>query len=228
MVGKTTIGEFKSPEDTANWKAVTQIEGYACLYQRLNAIKDRERITLWLIASEFTKSFNHPPCDYIDNLTQIGEGLESGYLHKFPIYLIDLSTLPITLHTIPLLLVYSGDSEREKEIIRFIIKHRAELQEYIEFLPLHIEAFEEVLNEMDTKHLLEMDINREALGRTIEIMARVFGTEKVIDAIGREKAIDAIGREKILDSMLDNLTPEEIERITEQLNLIKSHSQHES
>jgi len=262
-IGKTTIGEFKSPEDTANWKAVTQIEGYACLYQRLNVIKDREQITLWLIASEFTKSFNEPPCDYIDNLTQIGEGLKSGYLHKFPIYLIELSTLPITLHTIPLLLVYGGDSEREKEIIRFVIKYRAELQEYLEFLPLHAQAFKEVLNEMDTKYLYEMDIDWEAMGDAIGIVARrigaekiinaigtekaigaigtekaieaigtekaieAIGTEKAIEAIGAEKAIEAIGREKILDSMLDNLTPEEIERITEQLN-IKSHSQRKS
>ncbi len=67
------------------------VENYGCLYQLRRAkIKDRRKITLWLIASKFSSTFNQPPEDYIDNVKKIGDGVEKGLLAKFPIYLIDL------------------------------------------------------------------------------------------------------------------------------------------
>jgi len=63
-----------------------------------------------------SSTFNKPPADYIDKATQIGDGVRKGFLAKFPIYLIDLGKLPITLQTIPLLIVYKGDVENNTEI----------------------------------------------------------------------------------------------------------------
>ena len=60
-----------------------------CLYQLRKAkIEDRNKITLWLIASKFPLTFNQPKEDYIDNLAQIGDGVRKGFLAEFLIYLI--------------------------------------------------------------------------------------------------------------------------------------------
>jgi len=145
-LGKTTIAELKGPGDTAAWREIAQVENYGCLYQLRKAkIKNRSKITLWLIASKFSSTFNQPPSDYIDNLTEIGDGVKKGFLAKFPIYLIDLGELPITLHTIPLLMVYKGDEKREKEIFKFFIEHCQELRKYSYFIStLHAEVLKEV------------------------------------------------------------------------------------
>ena len=112
-LGQFTIGEFKGAGDTANWATIAQIESYACLYQMQQKIIDRNQITLWVIASKFAGNF---PL-YIDDLTPIGPGVQRGTLAHFPIYQIDLATLPITPAPFPLLMVYKG--AREREIVQF-------------------------------------------------------------------------------------------------------------
>ena len=104
-LGQRTIGEFKGVGDTANWQTVAQIESYACLYQRRQNLEDRKQITLWVIASQFTHSFSR----YIEDLVPVGEGIFRGTLAQFPIYQIDLGTLPITPATFPLLLDAVGE-----------------------------------------------------------------------------------------------------------------------
>jgi len=137
---------LKGPGGTATFREIAQVENYGCLYQLRKAkIKDRSKITLWLIASKFSSTFNQSPSDYIDNLTEIGDGVKKGSLAKFPIYLIDLGKLPITLHTIPLLIVYKGVKKREKEIIRFFIEHYQELRRYSRFFStIHTRRLKEV------------------------------------------------------------------------------------
>ena len=210
-LGKTTIAELKGPGDTATWREIAQVENYGCLYQLRKAkTKDRSKITLWLIASEFSSTFNQPPGNYIDNLTEIGDGVKKGFLAKFPIYLIDLGKLPITLHTIPLLMVYKGDEKREKEIIRFFIEHYQELRKYSYFFStIHTKRLKEVLDEMDLRNLRGLDLDLPAI---IEL----FGQEKVIETIGRERVIETIGRENVLATILPNLTREQIKKLLEQ------------
>jgi len=58
-LGKTTIAELKGPGNTATWREIAQVENYGCLYQLRKAkTKDRGKITLWLIASKFSSTFN--------------------------------------------------------------------------------------------------------------------------------------------------------------------------
>jgi hypothetical protein len=183
---------------------------------------------LWLIASEFSSTFNQSPSDYIDNLTEIGDGVKKGFLAKFPIYLIDLGKLPITLHTIPLLMVYKGDEEREKEIIRFFIEHYQELRKYSYFFStIHTRRLKEVLNEMDLRNLRGLDLDIPAIidllgeERLIETIGpdkvvETIGRNKVIEMIGPEEVIETIGWEKALEIILSNLTKERIKKLIEQ------------
>ncbi|MBC8236478.1 hypothetical protein H8E77_43585 [bacterium] len=205
----TTLAELKGPGDTAIWEDLAQIESYACLYQKRDEskIEDRSQITLWLISSKFSENFNQPPGDYIENLTSVGEGVSGGSLAKFPIYLIDLGELPITLDTIPLLMVYEDRKEREKEIIRFVIEHYDELRKYGSFLfTLHIRALKEVLEEMDLRNLrgLELDVPG---------IIDLLGLDRIVETAGKNKLIQKIGPEEAIEIASLYLTRERIEEL---------------
>ena len=210
-LGGTTIAELKGPGGTATHREITQVEIYGCLYQNRKAkVKDRSKITLWLIASKFSKTFNQPPGDYIENVKKIGDGVKHGFLAKFPIYLIDLGELPITLHTIPLLIVYKGDLKREKEIIKFFVEHYQELRRYSYFFStIHVRAFKEVLKEMDLRNLRGLDLDLPAI-------IDFFGEGNVIETIGLEKMIETAGQEKVLETIFPNFTKEQIKKLIEQ------------
>lgn len=190
-LGQRTIGEFKGPGDTANWDSVAQIEGYACLYQRQQNIEDRGEITLWVIASQYTQSFSR----YIEDLTSIGKGVFRGTLAQFPICQIDLGTLPITVATFPLLLVYKGDVAREKAIVQFFIDHHEELRESSLFIELlHPEALKEVLRTMDIESLRGFDLDLPAI-------LRLFDTQRIIQTIGLKEAIQTVGLEEVIQTV---------------------------
>jgi len=226
-LGKTvTIAELKGPGDTAIWEDLAQVEGYACLYQRRNEnkIEDRSKITLWLISSKFSQNFNEPPGDYIENLEPVGKGVSGGSLAKFPIYLIDLGELPITLDTIPLLMVYEDKKEREKEIVRFVIEHYDELGRYGFFLStLHARAFKEVLAEMDLRNLrgLELDVPGIIDLFGLDRLVKTAGKERVIEFIGKEGVIETIGEEEALAVIFPNLTEEQIRELLSRRNADK-------
>ena len=227
-LGQTTIAELKGPGGTATFREITQVEIYGCLYQiRKAKVKDRRKITLWLIASKFAENFNQPPFDYIDNLTRIGDGVSVGELAKFPIYLIDLSKLPITLHTIPLLMVYKGDEKREKEIIKFFIEHYQELRRYSYFFStLHSKVLKEVLDEMDLRNLRGLDLDLPAIIDLFgeEKVIQTIGPENVIQRIGPENVIQTIGREKALELILSNIPKERVKKLIEQNGDKPSHT----
>ena len=178
-LGQFTIGEFKGVGDMANWATIAQIESYACLYQMQQKIVDRSQITLWVIASKFASNFSL----YIDDLVPIGPGVQRGTLAHFPIYQIDLATLPITLATLPLLMVYKGDLAREREIVQSLVEHYHELGEMRNFISiLHPQAIKEVLAAMNLESLRGFDLDLPAI-------LELFPPEKVIETIGWEKII---------------------------------------
>jgi len=78
---------------------------------------------------------------------------------------------------------------------------------------------------MDVKYLREMDIDWDAIADTVGIMARMLGPKKTI---GTERIIETIGQEKMLDTILTNLTREQIEKIIQQIDHIKSRLQRKS
>ena len=194
-LGQPTIGEFKGAGDMANWATVAQIESYACLYQMQQKIIDRNQITLWVIASKFAGNF---PL-YIDNLIPIGPGVQRGTLAHFPIYQIDLATLPITLATLPLLMVYKGDLAREREIVRSLVEHYHELGEMRNFISiLHPQAIKEVLAEMNLESLRGFDLDLPAI-------LELFPPEQVIQAIGWKKIIQNLDASTLSEQERESL-----------------------
>ena len=235
-LGKTTLVEFKGPGDTAAWSSLAQIEIYACIYIRNNEIPDRRKLTLWVIASKFSAQIDEPPYDCIDNLTHIGAGVRRGVLARFPIYLIDLAELPITIPTIPLLMVYGGDLKREKEIVRFVIKHRLQLYEYIEFLSiLHAKALKEVLGNMNIENLRELELDMPAINDIFDVMIHTIGPEKAFREVLsnmnienlRELELDMPAIIDLFDVMVRTIGPEKaienigLERIIQTVGIEK-------
>lgn len=206
-LGQPTIGEFKGAGDTANWAAVAQIESYACLYQMQQKIIDRNQITLWVIASRFASNFSR----YIDDLIPVGPGVQRGSLAHFPIYQIDLATLPITPATFPLLMVYKGS--REREIVQFFLQHYQELGEMSYFIEiLHPQVLQEVLQEMDIKPemLRGFDLDLPAI-------LALFPPEKVIETIGWEKIIQHLNTSDLVKLLTSTLSEQEREALIERL-----------
>ena len=197
-LGQPTIGEFKGAGDTANWTTIAQIESYACLYQMQQRIIDRNQITLWVIASKFASNFSL----YIDGLTPVGAGVQRGTLAQFPIYQIDLATLPITLATFPLLMVYKG--AREREIVQFFLEHYQELGEMSYFIELlHPQALQEVLQEMDIKP----EILR---GFDLDLPA-------ILELFGPRKVIQHLNTSDLVKFLASTLSEQERESFIEQL-----------
>lgn len=222
-LGQFTIGEFKGAGDTANWATVAQIESYACLYQMQQKIVDRNQITLWVIASKFAGSF---PL-YVDDLTPIGPGVQRGTLAHFPIYQIDLATLPITPATLSLLMVYKGTLAREREIVRSLVEHYHELGEMRNFISiLHPQAIKEVLAEMNLESLRGFDLDLPAILELFppEQVIENIGLEKTIEIIGLEKTIETIGWEKIIQNLdASALNEQERELLIEQLRQLNEN-----
>ena len=216
-LGQPTIGEFKGAGDTANWATIAQIESYACLYQMQQKIVDRNQITLWVIASKFASNFSL----YIDDSIPIAPGVQRGTLAHFPIYQIDLATLPITPATLPLLMVYKGNLAREREIVRALVEHYHELGEMRNFISiLHPQAIKEVLAEMNLESLRGFDLDLPAILELFspEQIIENIGLEKFIETIGLEKTIETIGWEKIIQNLdASTLSEQERESLIEQL-----------
>jgi hypothetical protein len=215
-LGPQTLGELKGADDSADWAALAQIESYACLYQRKQKIAHREEITLWVIASQFSDSF----FAYIHDLTPMGDGVQRGTLAGFPIYAIDLETLPLTGATFPLLLVYKGNIEREKEIAQFFIAHYQELGELSFFLELlHPQALKEVLREMNLDSLRGYDFDLPAILDLFETQKIIqnIGLDKVIQTIGPKEVIQTIGLKEVIQTALSSLTDEEKDTLIEQI-----------
>jgi hypothetical protein len=225
-LGGRTIGEFKGVGDDANWSTVAQIESYACQYQMREKIEDRSEITLWIIASKFAESFFR----YIEDFTPVGDGVQCGTLAQFPIYQLDLATLPISLEIFPLLMVYRGDIEREKEIMRFFIENYEALSELSFFMEtLHPQALKEVLATMNVESLRGFDLDMPAIidlfgtervlrfigQNNLPAIVDLFGTE-VLQTIGTEEVLQAIGRENALQNILASLTDKDLASLSDE------------
>ena len=203
-LGQPTIGEFKGAGDTANWATVAQIESYACLYQMQQKIVDRNQITLWIIASKFARNF---PL-YIDDLIPIGPGVQRGTLAHFPIYQIDLATLPITPATLPLVMVYKGDLAREREIVRSLVEHYHELGEMRNFISiLHPQAIKEVLQEMNLESLRGFDLDLPA----------------ILELFPPEEVIQHLNTSDLVKFLASTLSEQEREAFIEQLRQLNEN-----
>jgi hypothetical protein len=185
-LGGQTIAEYKGPDDTGEHSDLVQLEIYALMYQRRKELWQRREITLWLLASAFDEEMSLPNGAHIKNEHQIGEGVLSGTLDGFPIFLIDLNEIPLNDDTLPLVLVSKG--KREQELVEYMIEHHQRLGKYMPYLVwLHSEKFEEVL-EMRELTLEEIGVD---LDRVIRLLG---GEEKVLQHLDERRAMMSLVR----------------------------------
>ena len=150
----------------------------------------------------------------------MGDGVQRGTLAGFPIYAIDLETLPLTGATFPLLLVYKGNIEREKEMAQFFIAHYQELGELSFFLELlHPQALKEVLREMNLDSSVPRVRKADLRGYDFDLPAilDLFETKKIIQNIGLDKVIQTVGLKEVIQTALSSLTDAEKDTLIEQI-----------
>ncbi|WP_089935955.1 hypothetical protein [Candidatus Entotheonella palauensis] len=144
LLGERTLVEYKSPDDTASQKDLAQLEIYGLLYVQRQALKSREDLTLWLLASHFQTQVSHASGAYLSNMQEIDTGVRLGTVDGFPTCLIDLSRLPVLPEALPLLMVAKGSQERA--LVTFLVDHFQEYPEYIRWLQeLYVQQLREVL-----------------------------------------------------------------------------------
>jgi hypothetical protein len=127
--------------------------------------RDEDAITgLWLVASHMSARFLELTRRRRNGLEQVGQGVWQGQFEDSPLTLVHLHELPLTLETLPLLMVYKGP--REHEIVRFAIRQGREHSFFVEQAEtFHPKALQDVIR----------TIGRERLRQLLDDMDRAEG-----------------------------------------------------
>jgi hypothetical protein len=187
FLGRQTLVEYKSPDDTADQAALEQLEIYGMLYCRRQGLARRDDLTLWLMASQIAENVSQSGRSEVVGMHSVGPGVRHGMLDSFPTYLIDLQEVPFTPETIPLHMVASGRQERA--LVEYIVAHYQHHPSELDLVQhLHIVAFMEVL----MLHGLtpeQIGIDEEALFRLIALSQR---QEKYVQHLDPEKVMKGL------------------------------------
>jgi hypothetical protein len=206
LLGQRTLTEFKGPHDTATETELETLEIYGLLYRRRHHLPARADLTLWLIASRISGAISNPAGTFIHEMRDVGPGVRGGALDGFPVYLIELDSLPITAETLPLMMVYKG--KREVELAEFVVEHRHEFPEHLTLLVnLHAKAFAEVLK------MQKVDVTD--LGAEFERAMELLGKEQFNEIYGR--AVDLLDEEEVLQSLARRVGRERLEQLLREL-----------
>ena len=229
-LGGQTIVEYKGPGDTGEHSDLVQLEIYALMYQRRKELWQRQEITLWLLASDFSEEMSLPDGAHLENEHRVGKGVLGGTLDGFPIFLIDLNEIPLNDDTLPLVLVSKG--KREQELVEYLIEHHQRLGRYMLYLVwLHSEKLEEVL-EMRELTLEEIGVDLDRVIRLLggkEKVIRHFELEEILQYLGEERTeeiLQYLGEERTMENIVRKLGREkvrqQVERILEKVSTNKA------
>jgi hypothetical protein len=207
FLGRQTLVEFKSPDDTADQAALEQLEIYGLLYVRREKLARRSDLTLWLMASQVAANVSQPGRCELVGLHPVGPGVSQGTLDGFPTYLVDLQALPFSADTIPLHMVARGRQERA--LAEYIVSHYREYPRQLDLLThLHLFALVEVLMTHNlTPEQIGLDPDAVAL-----FVAR-FYPNKALERIETEdlakELIRRLGKEKVRELLDERSVPPE-------------------
>ena len=184
FLGGQTLVEYKGPGEIANQADLVQLETYGLLYQQKEKLWNRQELTLWLLASQFSGNVSQPTGAYLSEEQIAIPSVRHGLLDGFPTCLIDLSQLPISEATLPLVMVSKGS--QEKPLAEFLIDHHSTYSNYLlHFAHLHLSTLREVLS---MRQMAWEEIGVEAK----ELIEFFGGPEKMLQIIGEweESRID--------------------------------------
>jgi hypothetical protein len=116
-----------------------------------------------------------------------------------PLVIVHLEELPLSLETLPLLMVYKGP--REPEIAAFVLKQAREHPMFLEqAIVFHARAMKEVLT---------ME------GINVEAYRKLANVKDIIDLFGRRILIEEMGEEKVLEDLYREMGPERLREFLE-------------
>jgi hypothetical protein len=206
---RTTLAEYKGPDDVADQEALVKLLGDVLDFQRRERQWQRAELTLWLIASNFAEDVSLPGGAEITGQRTVGPGVQQGTVDGFPICLIDLNDVPLAPATLPLLMVSKGRQERA--VVEYLVDHAQEHPAYIQILPLlHPEVLTEVLT------MRQMTV--EEIGFERERLLNMVSPEALVRAMGVEQLVRAAGLEQIIQATARTYGPERIRELLEQID----------
>jgi hypothetical protein len=221
FLGRQTLVEYKSPDDTADQAALEQLEIYGMLHCRREGLPRRGELTLWLMASQIAANVSQPGRTELVGLHAVGPGVSQGMLDGFPTYLIDLQGVPFTPDTIPLHMVATGRQERA--LVEYIIEHYQHHPAELDLMQhLHMVAFMEVLM-LHGLTLEQIGIDEDALVKLIGLSKHPAKYLKYLDRKQLAKGLDT---EELAKGLIEQLGPEKARELIERL--AKSPSSEES
>jgi len=101
-LGKTTLVQYKGPDDTADQSALVKLVIDALMVQRREGQWMRSDYTSWVIASSFGRNLSMTGGAEILIQDSPGPDVRRGMVDGFPICLVDLNDVPVTADTLPL------------------------------------------------------------------------------------------------------------------------------
>ena len=210
FLGRQTLVEYKSPDDTADQAALEQLEIYAMLHCRREGLARRDDLTLWLMASQIAENVSQSGRSEVVGLHAVGPGVLHGMLDGFPTYLIDLQEVPFTRETIPLHMVASGRQERA--LVEYIIAHYQHHPAELDLVQhLHIVAFMEVL--------MLHGLTSEQIGIDEEAVFKLIGLSKV-----QAKYVKHMDPEQVVKGLVEQFGPEKVHELIERQSKPSSSS----
>jgi len=235
-LGATTLIELESPGKWATWRVLSKVYVDGLLYRLVGGIEEAAQVTLWLVVSRASRRFFSLVRKELGSVESLGGGLWRAAFLGSPLVIVHLEELPLSLETLPLLLVYQGP--RELEIVAYVLKearehplfmeqalvfHARAMKEVLAMEGINVEAYRKLANVKDIIDLFGRRILIEEMGESEIIreigkgrIIREIGEEEVIREIGEEKIIREIGEERLLEDLYRQMGPERLRAFLDQ------------
>ena len=186
-----TLAELESPGEWATWKSLRKLYVDGGLYSLDRELERMSGIGLWLVASRMSVEFLQAAAAELGPLEQVGSGLWEGRFIGSPVLFIHLHELPLSVATLPLLMVYKGP--REREIAEFALEQGRQYEFFAEqAVAFHPHAVGEVLA------MKGMNVEAYRQLANVKDIVALFGPRILIEEMGTKEAIRAIGEEEVI------------------------------
>ena len=218
--------QYKNPGDSFSGRALWELLSHALLYLSREKESTSRGVSLWCLASKFTKDFDARLRELSGTLSPVMEGVDCGEIAGFTLYRVDLSRIPdepgfetlfpaasrgqarrfLKSHILrakrysrylrPLLMLHPELKSEESPMVKLTREEMLELD-----VPGNVELWTSLLGEKAALELMggvEKAIGVFGLEKVLE----VAGLEKILEVAGPEKAIDVLGPEKAIDALV--------------------------
>ncbi|MDI6794739.1 MAG: hypothetical protein QME81_18040 [bacterium] len=221
-LGIATLVELESPGEWATWRVLCKICVDHLLYRLTENLEQTAHVTLWLLVSRASETFFSLVQRELGTVEPLGSGLWRTVFMGNPLVVVHLQELPLSLETLPLLMVYQGP--REREIAKFVLKYAREhplfmeqaiafharaMKEVLVMEGINVEAYRNLANVKDIIDLFGPRILIEEIGEKKFIQE--IGEKKVIRQIGEKKFIQEIGEDRLLEDLYE-MGPERLQK----------------